>query len=155
MPHLPWTLEPVIRHSQLLADGYRHWTGEDLIAGDPSPVNLARALYEAPFALLSHGTEADPLFNYANQMAQTLWELDWASMRGMPSRQSAERSEQTQRAQALGAAGRAGCLRGYQGVRISSRGRRFRILDGTLWSLLEADGTYRGQAACFSRWEFL
>ena len=37
----------------------------------------ARELYRASFAVLSHDTEADPLLNYANQAALTLFELSW------------------------------------------------------------------------------
>lgn len=51
---------------------------------------LADALYRAPFVVLSHGTEPDPLFNDANLTAQRLSEMTWAQITAMPSRLSAE-----------------------------------------------------------------
>jgi hypothetical protein len=151
----PWTHPAIIDHSRLLADGFHRWTGRHLLRDRLSPEDLAHRLYQAPFVLLSHGTEADPLFNYANLTAQCLWELDWSQMVGMPSRRSAEPVEQAKRAQALGAAGQGGCLQGYTGIRISAGGRRFRILDGIIWTLLNAEGVRVGQAATFAHWEFL
>jgi hypothetical protein len=151
----PWTDPVILAHSLLLDASHRHWLGRPLLEGSYSPRDLAEALYQAPFVLVSHGTEADPCFNYANLTAQTLWELDWEELVGMPSRNSAEVREQAQRARALNSASRIGFTSGYSGVRISSGGRRFRIFDGLIWSLLDHRGTYRGQAATFSRWEYL
>jgi hypothetical protein len=145
----------VIAHSQLMSESYRHWLNRELISELPSPSDLAEALYQAPFVLVSHGMEADPLFNYANITAQTLWSLDWPHFVGMPSRHSAEPGERAQRSQALSSASQVGFTSGYTGIRISSQGRRFRILDGVIWNLLDNEGIYRGQAASFSRWEYL
>ena len=36
----------------------------------------AEALMDAPFVVLSHGTEDDPIFNYGNLAAQKLF-LEW------------------------------------------------------------------------------
>jgi hypothetical protein len=126
-----------------------------LIEGHPKARDLARALYHAPFALLSHGTERDPLFNYANLAAQRLWEMDWDALVGMPSRESAETPLQAERSQALERALREGFVTGYSGVRISSSGRRFRILDGIIWNLSDPRGRPRGQAARFRGWTYL
>jgi hypothetical protein len=59
---------------------------------------LAEAMYKAPFALLAHdsfveGVE-DPLFVYANKAALQLFEADWDTLIGMPSRLSAEQQEE-------------------------------------------------------------
>jgi hypothetical protein len=43
----------------------------------------------------------------------------------------------------------------YSGIRISGKGRRFRIRQATVWNVLDASGRYAGQAATFSSWEFL
>jgi hypothetical protein len=43
----------------------------------------------------------------------------------------------------------------YQGVRITSDGRRFRIRECILWNVLNETGDKIGQAAKFDRWEFL
>jgi hypothetical protein len=152
----PWRLPALIRHACLLSDSFRRHTGRPLIDALPAdPAEAARCLYQAPFVLLSHGIQADPLFNYANLAAQRLWELDWAHFIGMPSRHSAEPEQRAERSRALADALGGGLLEGYSGVRIAASGRRFMIEDGTIWNLLDADGLRRGQAATFSRWHYL
>jgi hypothetical protein len=80
-------------HARQLIESYRRWTGHDLVDSKLSPVEQARALYEAPFVMASHGTEADPVFNYANRAALTLFETTWTDFTSMPSRLSRARSE--------------------------------------------------------------
>jgi hypothetical protein len=48
-----------------------------------------------------------------------------------------------------------GFITDYSGIRISSKGRRFRITQATVWNIIDAHGNYTGQAATFSKWEFL
>ena len=48
-----------------------------------------------------------------------------------------------------------GFIDDYSGIRISSKGRRFRIAQATVWNVADAHGNYAGQAATFSKWEFL
>jgi hypothetical protein len=48
-----------------------------------------------------------------------------------------------------------GYIDDYSGIRISRTGRRFRILQATVWNLIDAHDRYAGQAASFDRWEFL
>ncbi len=43
----------------------------------------------------------------------------------------------------------------YRGVRVAKSGRRFWILDGTVWQLRDEHGARRGQAAMFTRWQDL
>ena len=47
---------------------------------------------------------------------------------------------------------RDGYIDDYAGVRVSSRGRRFRITQATVWNLVDAAGVLHGQAATFDRW---
>jgi len=59
---------------------------------------LAEAMYKAPFVCLAHnifeeGVE-DPLFTYANKAALELFEADWDTLIGLPSRNSAEPESQ-------------------------------------------------------------
>ncbi|MCP5115894.1 MAG: MEKHLA domain-containing protein, partial [bacterium] len=134
------------------ARSFRHWTGRPLLEGEWAPQELACRLYEARFVLVSHGTEPDPLFNYANLTAQRLWELEWDALIGMPSRKTAEKSAQDDRSRALHTALRGGFVEDYSGVRISAGGRRFRIEHGVIWNLPDGSGNLRGQAAMFSDW---
>lgn len=59
---------------------------------------LAEAMFKAPFVCLAHnmfeeGVE-DPLFTYANKAALELFEADWDTLIGLPSRNSAEPESQ-------------------------------------------------------------
>lgn len=113
------------------------------------PLAQARALYEADFAVVSHGTEADPVFNYANRYAQQQFELDWEAFVQLPSRLSAEAVNREERARLLARVTAQGYIDDYCGVRISASGRRFTITQAVVWNLHDADGIYRGQAATF------
>ena len=151
----PLSSPEIIEHSLLLARNFERWTGRPLLAGEWEPQELVRRLYEAPFVLVSHGTEPDPLFNYANRTAQKLWELKWEELIGMPSRKSAEAAARGERSKALGNALQGGFVEGYSGIRVSASGRRFLIEQGIIWNLLDEAGEMRGQAATFSKWVFL
>lgn len=119
------------------------------------PIALARALYDAPQVIVSHGTQADPIFWFANRTAQRLWEVDWATFIRMPSRQSVEAGEHDDRERLLTRAKAHGYVDDYQGVRISASGRRFRIQNVVLWNLRNEHDQPAGQAATFADWTFL
>jgi hypothetical protein len=97
--------------------------------------------------VLCHDTSADPLFVYANRAAEALWQR---RLVGTPSRLTAPPDARAERATAL----RSGLVvRGYSGERVSASGRRFRILDATVWDVVDEHGVQRGQAATFVRTE--
>lgn len=141
------------QHLRLLCNSYRHWTGSPLPATGPalSDEELIRRLAEAPFALLSHDTAADPVFNYANRYALRLFGMSWQQLVGMPSRFSAEAMQRDEREQLLRRVASRGYVDDYRGTRIAKSGRRFIIQNATVWNLLDAQGRYYGQAAMF-RW---
>jgi hypothetical protein len=141
-------------HAELLCASYRHWTGRELLTGVGSS-DIGRALYGAPFVVASHGTGPDPVFSYGNRMALELWETDWPTFTGMPSRLSAEPVEQAERSRFMAQVSALGFVDDYSGIRISTRGRRFRIRCATVWNLVDARGEYRGQAVVFREWEYL
>ena len=144
-------------HVDLLLSNYRRWLRRDLSPSLFAKENLseAEALFTADFALVSHGVEADPLFNYGNQTALRLFGLEWESLFCLPSRKSAKMSDRRERARLLDAVRTQGFIDDYTGIRISASGRRFRIDRATVWNLVDQDGRYRGQAACFDAWIFI
>ncbi|MBD2578696.1 MEKHLA domain-containing protein [Oscillatoria sp. FACHB-1406] len=147
--------ESTARHSQRLLDSFQHWTGRSLIEVAGSPLEIARTLFEAPFVVVSHGTEANPIFNYGNRKALELWALSWEDFTQMPSRQSAEPSELPDRQRLLDAVAQKGFSDGHSGVRISTTGCRFLLEETLIWNVLDERGEYIGQAATFSQWHFL
>ena len=114
---------------------------------------LAAALWDMPLPLVSHGTEPDPIFRHANRAALALWDMDWQDFTRLPSRLSAEADAgiQSDRSALLSAALKKGWVDGYDGIRISATGRRFRISETVLWTVTDAAGTRHGQAALIGR----
>lgn len=135
---------------QLLAS-YQRLLGKPLLTGD----DVAQQAFNAPFALLSHNTADDPIFNYANHTALNLFELDWQQLCHLPSRLSAEPVNQMARAALLEQVSRNGYIDNYRGIRISRTGRRFQIDRAVVWNVYDDFGAYIGQAACFAQWEWL
>lgn len=140
------------QHAGLLLDSYQRLTGKELIQPTLADDARAQALYQAPFGVVSHNTAEDPIFNYGNQTALRLFEMDWESFTQLPSRLSAEPVNRDERQRLLARVTRDGFIDDYRGIRISSTGNRFWIEDATVWNLLDRNGTYHGQAAVFYRW---
>jgi len=151
----PWNEPRIVEWSQLLLDSYRHWIGNDLIERTPDAEQQARTLFEASFVVVSHGVEPDPILNYANQTALDLWELSWDRFIKTPSRLTAEPDERAERERLLTQARAEGYYDGYRGVRISSTGRRFRVEQALIWTVIDSAGRPIGQAATFSQWSNL
>lgn len=151
---LPWQQETVIRHTLRLLRSFEYWTGRSLLDVNGSAQEIAQALFAAPFALVSHGTEPDPIFNYGNRKALELWELSWQDFTKMPSRKTAEEVVQQERSRLLAETASKG-FSNFSGVRISSTGKRFYIKDGILWNLLDENDRYCGQAAVYSNYELM
>ena len=139
-------------HAHLLSRSFQRLLKMPLLK---TKADLAEQLFYAPFVLLSHNTNQDPIFNYANQQALDLFELDWGKLITLPSRYSAETLHQSERDKLIAQVNAEGFIENYQGVRISSTGKRFKIKKAIVWNLYDDDAIYYGQAACFSQWNFL
>jgi len=150
-----WEREEIIAHTECLSRSLRHWTGRDLMPGVSEPRQQSQRIFEAPFVLVSHGIEADPILNYGNRSALALWDTAWDELTRMPSRLTAEAPNREERSRLLERVTSHGFIDNYSGIRISRTGRRFRIAQATVWNLLSREGSACGQAAMFSEWTFL
>lgn len=137
-------------HLQYVCDSYRRWTGKALIE---TVRPLAEALDEADFALLSHDGQHDPVFNYGNRLALELFAMDAVQLCRTPSRLSAEPVNREERDRLLARVHQHGFIDDYAGVRVAADGRRFRIEQATVWSVVDAEGQHVGQAAMFAHWQ--
>ena len=155
MPLAVWKQPEIIRWSQILAQSYKQLLARELIDTVSSPEQLAKDLFEAPFVIVSHGTQADPILNYGNQMALQLWSITWDELIKTPSRFTAEPVDRATRSSMLEQADKQGYIDNYQGVRISRTGQRFLIETAIIWNLTDELGQKCGQAATFSDWEWL
>jgi hypothetical protein len=150
-----WQQPDLILHSKRLCRSFEHWLGKPLIALKGTDAQIERSLFEAPFILVSHGTQPDPILNYGNQAALNLWQMDWVQFTSTPSRLTAEPVTQAERERLLSQAATHGYIDNYNGIRISSTGQRFYIKAAIVWNVLDEEGQKCGQAATFSQWDFI
>ena len=142
-------------HVARLAASLLRWTGWNLVDPSLPMTEQARRMFDAPYALLSHNTAADPILNYGNRAAMQLFELSWEELIQTPSRLTAEPVHRDERARLLDTVTRQGYIDDYCGLRISKTGRRFMIDKATVWTVLDERGTPYGQAATFGAWKYL
>lgn len=142
-------------HVLLLSNCLERWTGVGLECRLSDRISAARQVYHADYALVSHNTDADPVFNYANLAAQTLFRMSWSKFVTTPSRFSAEPVHRSERSLLLAEVNSNGVIRNYRGIRITADGRRFEIRDALVWNLVDYRDTFLGQAAMFDQWEFV
>ena len=121
-------------------------------APELSDSEFAQSVFEAKFALVSHDTNSDPIFNYANRTALKLFEMTWEEFTALPSRLSAEPVHRDERARLMAQVREKGFISNYGGVRISKSGKRFCIHEATVFNLEDERGIPCGQAALFSNW---
>jgi hypothetical protein len=151
----PWATPAWINQTRVILDSFRRLLGRDLIPPGDSPLETSKRLFEAPFVVVAHGTETDPVLNYANRTAVNLWQMPLDELLRTPSRKTAEPMHRDERARMLARTAEQGYIDDYAGVRVSATGRRFRIRNAIVWNLTATDGSSAGQAATFKDWEFL
>jgi hypothetical protein len=143
-------------HLVILLNSFKRAFGEVLTFSDSiNNASIANDLWHADFVLVSHGIEADPIFNYGNQTALELFELNFSQFSQLPSRKSAAEISQAERDQLLAEVTEYGCIDNYTGIRVSSTGRRFFIENAKVWNLYDENSVYYGQAAVFKSWKHL
>jgi MEKHLA domain len=150
-----WQEPGLVKQAERIVRSHLHFTGRRLLDADVNGIDLARALFETPMVVVSHGTEADPVLNYGNATALALWSMTWEQFTRTPSRFTAEAPNRDERARLLAAVTARGHIDDYSGVRITQDGRRFRIARATVWNLITETGEPCGQAATFRQWEWL
>ncbi|NOT11466.1 MAG: MEKHLA domain-containing protein [Methylococcaceae bacterium] len=145
----------LVEHASCLIHSYEQSFKSELIPSAQKSDPFAKQLFYSPFAVVSHNTEIDPVFNYANVTALELFECTWDEFTRLPSRLSAEPVNQAERKRLLTQVSTHGYIKHYEGIRISKSGRRFLIKNARVWNLSDQQGRYMGQAACFEEWQFL
>ena len=141
-------------HIKLLVSSFKLLTGENIIENNNDIDCISREIFFAPFVVMLHGTEADPIFNYANQCALNLFEMTWVEFIKLPSRYSAEEDSQVERDRILKSVSENGYINNYTGVRISNKGKRFQVSNAIIWNVMYQE-QYYGQAALIRDWTYL
>jgi len=150
MTDMPAPTDSARDRLNLVVESYHRLTGRPLL--DSSHSDLWQACWTLPRVIVAHGTEADPIFFYGNQLALRCFELSFAAFTRLPSRYSAEPLLRAEREALLLRVHERGFIDDYAGVRISASGRRFRIEQAVVWNLLDDAGERHGQAATFEHW---
>ena len=141
--------------AELILSSLYRMTGRNLVDSGLPDTDRYRALFEAPLCVVSHNTEADPVFNYGNKVALELFEMKWDDFTKLPSRLSAEPHITKEREKLLARVRKYGYIEDYKGVRVSSSGKRFLVEDSIVWNMIDENGAYRGQAAVLYKWSTL
>lgn len=144
-----------VDHAERLRLTFHALTGRHLLDPSLSPLAAAKALFRAPFVVLSHDAAPDPILTYGNQAALDLFALSWEELTRMPSRLTAEAPDRAERARLLDQVRTRGFIDDYAGVRVASTGQRFRIQGATVWNLTDSKGQRVGQAATFRHWHLI
>ena len=150
-----WHTSEIIQWTQNLLNSYSRLLKQELISREGTPLHQSEQLFTCPFVVVSHGLQEDPILNYGNQTALSLWEMNWEQLTKTPSRLTAEPVNRDERARMLEQAQTQGYITDYRGIRISRSGKRFLVERATVWNIQKPDGTPLGQAATFSDWIFL
>jgi hypothetical protein len=130
-----------------IAASHERLLGRSLVApGD----DVVQALWLAPQVILAHGMQADPLFYFGSKAALACFETDLDTLLAMPSRLSAEAPLRAERQALLDRVAQHGFIDDYAGIRISAKGRRFRIESAVVWTVSDEAGRTIGQAAAFT-----
>tara|TARA_B110001454_G_scaffold209723_1_gene223504 strand:+ start:16525 stop:17010 length:486 start_codon:yes stop_codon:yes gene_type:complete len=137
---------------QLIIDSYVRLTGRCLL---PMTEANPEKLWEAPFALVAHSTEADPIFFYGNKTAITLFATDASGLIAMPSRLSAKPINRAERSRLFERVAQHGFIDDYAGDRVTTTGWEFRIKQATVWTLFDNHNEIKGHAALFDDWTWL
>ncbi len=144
----------LINHVKNILDSFEKLTGKKIIKRS-SPVSDYKKIEHGQFVLVSHNGSDDPILNYGNQFALKVWEMNWDEFVKTPSRKTAEDDKRAKRKEMLEIANKQGYFDNYEGIRISSTGKRFIIKDAIIWNVFNENGKKIGQAAFFDRIEYL
>ena len=143
-----------VNHVKNILDSFEKLTGKEIIKRS-SPERDYKNIKSGHFVLVSHNGLEDPILNYGNSFALKLWEMDWNSFIQTPSRNTAEKDKQGKRQEILEIVNKQGYLEAYEGIRISSTGKRFLIKEALIWTVFNKEKKKICQAAFFDKIEYL
>ena len=143
-----------VEHIKNVLNSFEKLTGKTIIERTTFEEDFLK-IEQGAFVLVSHNGAEDPILNYGNQYALKLWEMTWGEFVKTPSRKTAEPDLRTKRHEMLAVVLKQGYYDHYEGIRVSSTGKQFKIKNAVVWNVNDEDGNYLGQAAYFKTIEHL
>jgi len=103
------------------------------------------------FALISHTTEMDPIFNYGNEAVLNAFARSYDELCVIPSRLSAVAGTDDHhlRTKLMHKVTNDGYVEGASGIRIRGDRQFLRFVDAVVWNCHDENGEYYGQACFF------
>jgi len=150
-----WQKPEIIIWTQIILDSYAQLLGEELINREGDELTQSQNLFYDNKVVYSHNMASDPIYNYSNKKGLELWEMDWETLTKTPSRSTTQPLLREERQELLKETMTKGYIKNYQGIRVSSSGKKYQIKDIKVWNLKDNKGEFCGQAATFSQWENL
>jgi len=151
--HIPLgRVENVDEWLRFSSDSYKKFTGKALLEETVGVDSLADLHVSEHYAVLSHGIQDDPIYNYFNKGALLTFEYPEEEIYKLPSRYSAPDGEiRKDRSGLIRASVEKGFTVYTSAVRRTKTGKLFKINDGRLWNVYNTNGERVGQTAFFDR----
>ncbi|ASB50722.1 MEKHLA domain-containing protein [Alkalitalea saponilacus] len=139
----------------LITSSLRKLTNIEIVDFSLDLEQQAKQAFNSDYVLLAHNGTNEPVFNYANQAALSLFEMSWEEFTNMLSKYSAESDQREKREKLLADVAKNGYSKNYSGIRISKTGRRFEIRNAIIWNIYDSENNRIGQAAVFKEYDYL
>jgi hypothetical protein len=132
-------------------DSLQKLTGKSLLDRMDGVTSIQEVHSCSRYAVLSHGTQQDPIFKYFNDAAFLVFQFSEDEVYKLPSRYSAPGEVRDQRASLVKKVVSEQVKTIPEAIRQMKSGRKIRLKDVLLWNVFDSGGTRVGQTAMFDR----
>jgi len=149
----PGRVEDIDEWLQLSSDSLEKFTGKSLLDVMEGVTTLDQIHSNTRYAVLSHGNQTDPIYNYFNKGALLQFQWPEHEIYSLPSRYSApDGALRNDRAKMMKTVEQQQQVRTIPtAIRQTKSGKQFQLHDVMLWNVYDKDGIRVGQTAIFDR----
>ena len=162
----------ILTHIRLVDNSLRLWTGKGVLERmgmttvdaedrrDDQNDDYEQIYLNDRYVLITHGTEDDPIYNFANRAALAAFWRPWDDVVQLPSSQSVvlRSVDESKRIELMKSVTENNYVEEATGIRVRDDGKFIQLVDAVVWNVVDDgddDGnrTYIGQAAFFDRYQ--
>ena len=158
----------ILTHIRLVDNSLRLWTGKGVLERmgmttvdadqrDDQNGDYEQVYLNDRYVLITHGTEDDPIYNFANRAALAAFWRPWDDMVRLPSSQSVvlRSVDASKRIELMKSVTDNNYVENATGIRVRDDGKFIQLVDAVVWNIVDDDDdrTYIGQAAFFDRYQ--